>query len=153
MNRSGPALFLTTLALLALAACGQAASPTAVPAASATATPTAAGRATRTASPAKAATATVVWPTLQEVSPARPMPGQQVRVSGSGGYLREPSGAYNESNRTFALTFDGQPIGTIACYANRCEGSVLIPAQAAPGAHQLSVEGGSSLAVQVVTGP
>ena len=141
MNRFWPTSLLTVLALLALAACGQAASPL-VPA-----------TATHTSGPAATATATVVWPTLQEAQPAQAAPNRQLRVTGSGGYLRAPGGAYNESNRTFALTFDGRTIGTIACYANRCEGRVTIPADAAVGPHQLAVEGGSSLAVQVIAAP
>jgi hypothetical protein len=92
---------------------------------------------------------TLVPPTLLQIEPTQVMPGEQVRVIGQGGYLFTPPSGYNESARNFQIYFDDKPIGSISCYANRCEGKVSIPSDAMPGAHQISVEGGSSFALHL----
>jgi hypothetical protein len=39
--------------------------------------------------------------------------------------------------------------GSLECYANTCLATLALPDDAAPGEHTLSVEGGSSLNIQV----
>jgi hypothetical protein len=89
-----------------------------------------------------------VWPQLDNAQPAQASPGTEIKVVGSGGYLRCGQG-YNESARSFELYFDGQPIGSIACYVKHCEVTLEIPADAASGVHTISVEGGSGVNIQV----
>jgi hypothetical protein len=81
-------------------------------------------------------------------------PGSEVRVIASGGYLRWDDGCaqgYDESARSFSLYLDDRQVGSISCYVNRCEGKVTLAADVPPGEHVLSVEGGSSLPLQVTT--
>ena len=133
-----PALFPLSLILLTLtAACAE--TPPAP-------SPSPTGTSSSPASPA----ATVVWPILTELQPAQALPGEQVRVMGSGGYLVDSQGGYHESYRTFALYFDGQEVSVVGCYVNWCEGELIVPTSALSGAHQISTEGGSHLAVQVI---
>jgi hypothetical protein len=70
-------------------------------------------------------------------------------VVGSGGYVQCGSGAYNESARTFQLLFGGEPAGSIVCYVNRCEGTLVTPITATAGTHVIAVEGGSSITLEV----
>lgn len=93
---------------------------------------------------------TLIWPSLSELEPAQAAPGQPIWIVGAGGYLRTPDGGYNESRRTFKLYFDRQEAGSLSCYVNRCEGTALVPATAAPGVHQVSAEGGSVVLLQVI---
>ena len=94
--------------------------------------------------------ATLVPPTLPQLAPAQAAPGDQVRVIGKGGYLFTPPSAYNESARNFQIFFDGKSAGTISCYVNHCETKFTIPRDATPGAHEISVEGGSKLTFNVI---
>ena len=92
------------------------------------------------------------------LQPADAAPGQEVEVVGSGGHLqlRTAEGTvmgYIESSTDFEMFFDGQPAGSVNCYVNTCLGSLTVPKDAAPGSHQISVEGGSSLAFTVVDAP
>jgi heat shock protein HslJ len=94
----------------------------------------------------------LVWPTLHQIAPERPEPGDTVEVRGTGGFLywnNECGEFRNESARDFQLLFDGQPAGSITCYAHTCLADLTIPTDAAPGIHTLSVEGGSSLEIEV----
>jgi heat shock protein HslJ len=94
----------------------------------------------------------LVWPTLHQIMPDRPAPGESVEVRGTGGHLywnNECGELRNESARDFQLFFDGQPAGSITCYAHTCLTDLTIPVDAAPGIHALSVEGGSSLEIEV----
>jgi heat shock protein HslJ len=95
----------------------------------------------------------LIWPTLHQIAPERPAPGDTVEVRGTGGYRywnNECGEFRNESARDFQLTFDGQPAGSITCYAHTCLADLTIPLDAAPGIHTLSVEGGSSLEIESV---
>ena len=90
-----------------------------------------------------------IWPQLTEVQPAQVAPGAKVKVFGSGGYMR-CGASHNESARAFQLFFDDQPIAQLSCYVNHCEQEFTLPIDALPGAHTLSVEGGSSLPIQII---
>jgi hypothetical protein len=94
----------------------------------------------------------LIWPTLHQIQPDRPAPGDTVELRGTGGHLywnNECGEFRNESARDFQLTFDGQPVGSITCYAHTCLTDLTIPVDAAPGMHTISVEGGSSLEIEV----
>jgi hypothetical protein len=97
--------------------------------------------------------AELVWPTLHEIQPERAAPGDEVQIRGTGGSLHwdnECGEFWNESARAFALSFDGQPAGSIACYAHTCLVTLTVPADAAAGRHTIAVEGGSSLELEVL---
>jgi hypothetical protein len=97
--------------------------------------------------------AELVWPTLTEVRPSRAAPGEEVEVQGVGGYLHwdnECGQQWLESARDFQLLYEGRAAGSIQCYANTCIGTLIIPATSPAGTHAISVEGGSSLDIEVV---
>jgi heat shock protein HslJ len=99
--------------------------------------------------------AELVWPALLEASPNPVAPGQAVEVRATGGYLiwETPCGtAVQESARSFAMAFDGDPVGSLDCYANTCLATLTIPSDLPPGEHTLSVEGGSNLIIVVGDG-
>ena len=120
--------------------------PGGVPTSASTATPTT----TSTAVSDFPGTRTVVWPTLESLTPSVAASGQQVVVIGHGGYVRV-NGGYDESARSFDLYFDGSRVGSIGCYVNRCEGRFTVPEDALPESHMITVEGGSGLSIQVIT--
>ncbi len=94
-----------------------------------------------------------IWPQLQRIEPSPAIIGEKLLVVGSGGYIQfESEGiiGYDESFRTFTLTLNEEEIGEIGCYVNRCEGEIIIPATLAVGSHELAVEGGSMLTIEVV---
>lgn len=96
------------------------------------------------------ATPTIVWPMLESLQPAQTAPGYEVLVTGYGGYLFYPPGWYDESYRTFELYFDDQSLSMIGCYVSYCQGDFIVPNDTTLGAHVISTEGGSTLALTVV---
>jgi hypothetical protein len=92
---------------------------------------------------------TLVWPTLAELQPAEAVPGQDITIRGTGGYLRGADGSYNESARSFRLTLDGEPLGRITCYANLCAGSFQVWPTLTAGTYAIATEGGSQLTLTV----
>jgi hypothetical protein len=98
-------------------------------------------------------TAQVIWPELAPIKTEGAAPGDELEIIAVGGYLQwdnECGESVNESARTFQLYFDDEPAGTIQCYVNTCRGTIVIPAGTSPGAHKLSVEGGSSVVIDLV---
>jgi hypothetical protein len=96
--------------------------------------------------------AQLIWPTLRQVQPAHAAPGAEVEIRGTGGFLdwnNECGEFRNESARDFQLYYDDEPVGSITCYAHTCLANLTIPADAAPGTHTISVEGGSSIDMQI----
>ncbi len=103
-----------------------------------------------TAMPTLQPQATLVPPTLTQLDPTQATPGSTVHVIGSGGYLFTPPNGYNESARNFAITFDGKPVASLSCMINHCETQFTIPADTAIGEHEVVVEGGSKINLQVI---
>ena len=100
-------------------------------------------------------TEVTVYPSLSEVQPSEVATGQEVKLQGFGGLieLRKPDGSaggYIESARSFEVYLDGNPLGTIRCYVNVCNGAVVVPASTESGDHKISVEGGSSRNLTVI---
>jgi hypothetical protein len=96
--------------------------------------------------------AELIWPTLRQVQPSRAVPGDQVEIRGTGGFLywnNECGEFRNESARDFQLFFDGETVGSITCYAHTCLADLTVPADAAPGIHTISIEGGSSIDIEI----
>ena len=97
--------------------------------------------------------AELIQPSLVRLDPDQAAPGDQVQVQGTGGHLywdNECGTFYLESARDFPLLLDGEPVGTLTCYAGGCRATLDLPADLSPGAHRLSVEGGSSLDLIVI---
>ena len=82
----------------------------------------------------------LVPPTITEVQPAQGAPGSEIHVIGSGGYIRDACGGYNESARTFQLYLDNELVGELLCYVNHCEGKITLSSAITPGSHCLSAQ-------------
>jgi hypothetical protein len=82
----------------------------------------------------------MVPPTITDVKPAEGAPGSEIQVIGSGGYLRDACGGYNESAKTFNLYIDNELAGELQCYVNHCEGKITLSTKITPGNHCLSVQ-------------
>jgi len=93
--------------------------------------------------------ADMVWPQLFDVLPQEHEPGSELKINGSGGYLR-CGDTYIESSRSFPLMLDGKTVSSMICYANRCEGVLAVPMEAHAGRHTISVAGGSSITIDVI---
>ncbi len=96
--------------------------------------------------------AELIWPELREAQPDRVAPGDEVEILGVGGHLywdNECGQFWLESARDFQLFLDGEPAGLITCYANLCVTNLTVPSNALSGTHVISVEGGSSLDIEV----
>ena len=96
-----------------------------------------------------------VPPSLSKVEPGEVVPGGKVQIEGVGGYLelRSLDNSVTGSIETptiFALFFDDEPIGAIGCAGRSCRGTLTVPRETAPGRHEISVDGGSSLSLTVV---
>jgi hypothetical protein len=99
-----------------------------------------------TATPRSSFTATVqceqevVPPQITEVRPAQAIPGSEISVIGSGGYVQDTCGGYSEGSKTFKLYLDNEPIGDLSCYINRCEKQLTLSSAISSGSHCLSVQ-------------
>jgi hypothetical protein len=82
----------------------------------------------------------LVPPQITEVLPAQAIPGGEITVIGSGGYLRDTCGGYVEGSKVFKLYLNNEPIGDLSCYVNHCEGKLTLPSTVSIGSHCLSVE-------------
>ena len=96
-----------------------------------------------------------VLPSLSNVEPGVVGPGEKVHIEGVGGYLelRSLDNSVTGSIETptiFALFFDDELIGAIGCAGRSCRGTLTVPQETAPGRHEISVDGGSSLSLTVV---
>jgi hypothetical protein len=97
--------------------------------------------------------AQVRWPLLLPLEADTVSPGDEVEIQASGGFLQWDSACgelIDESARGFEMFFDGEPAGNLSCYVNVCQAVLTIPPAVLPGVHTLSVEGGSSLQIEVV---
>jgi hypothetical protein len=86
---------------------------------------------------------TLVAPTIMEIQPADPIAGDEIHVSGSGGYIQDTCGGYTEGAREFRLYLDHEPVGDLTCYVNRCEGKLTLPSTLIAGPHCLSPDAGT----------
>jgi hypothetical protein len=96
--------------------------------------------------------AETVWPELIDIQPAQVTPGDKVEINAMGGYLywnNECGTRWDESARTFQLYLDDTPVSSILCYVNYCEADLTVPGDVPSGTHTISVEGGSSLSIEV----
>lgn len=88
------------------------------------------------------------WPVIDEVLPRPAIPGAQIEIAGHGGAIR-CGNAYNESSRDFDVYLDDEPVGTINCFVNHCEGSLDIPSDLESGTYSLRIGPNQEFALQV----
>jgi hypothetical protein len=94
----------------------------------------------------------MVWPQLTDLQPRPVAAGSTVTVTASAGYVTCGASGLNESARHFQIDLDSQPVGSISCYVNHCEGNFVLPATTAVGTHAVTAEGGSWLSFVVTAG-
>jgi hypothetical protein len=78
--------------------------------------------------------------------------GYVIRVVGYGGHLISYGICglrYDDSERSFQLTLDGEPAGSMTCLRGPCEATLELPVGDLLGDHTITVEGGSSITFQV----
>ena len=96
--------------------------------------------------PSPSVTATVpcaqelIAPQIIEIRPAQAVPGSEITVTGSGGYVRDSCGGYIEGAREFKLYLDNEPVSNLSCYVNHWEGKLVLQDTLSVGKHCLSVE-------------
>lgn len=90
-----------------------------------------------------------VYPVLKKVDPDIAYSGSKVIVAGVGGYEKSWDGNIIKNPLGFQLYFDGLPNRRITCYDNICKGEVIIPSGII-GMHEISVEGGSKLNINII---
>jgi hypothetical protein len=81
-----------------------------------------------------------VPPQITEIQPSAPIPGSEINVIGSGGYVQDTCGGYNEGSRVFKMYLDNEPVGDLSCYVNHCEGKLTLPGTLFIGSHCISVQ-------------
>jgi 3D (Asp-Asp-Asp) domain-containing protein len=84
-----------------------------------------------------------VLPKILKIEPVVIKPGSEVKISGSGGYLKDSCGGYFEGSQVFKLYLDNEPMAELSCYVNHCEGNLVLPENIAVGSHCLGVQKGS----------
>ncbi len=82
----------------------------------------------------------LVPPSIKDIIPTQGAPGSEIRVVGSGGYIRDTCGAYNESSRKFQLYLDKELAGELVCYVNHCEGKLTLSNATPLGSHCFSAQ-------------
>ncbi len=82
----------------------------------------------------------LIPPTVTDIQPAQPFAGNEMTVTGNGGFFQDSCGGVNESARTFTLYLDQEPVGDFACYVNHCELQFRLPDTLTAGAHCLSTQ-------------
>ncbi len=85
---------------------------------------------------------TLVAPVINEVKPEKVTPGSEIEINGTGGYIQDTCGGYNESARTFKVFLDQKPAIDLICYINHCIGKVTLAPDISPGFHCLSMKPG-----------
>lgn len=88
------------------------------------------------------------WPVIDQVVPSPASAGTRVEISGHGGAIR-CGNAYDESSRDFDVFLDDESVGSINCYVNHCEGSVILPENLEQGSHWLTIGPEEDFALEV----
>jgi len=79
-------------------------------------------------------------PTITDVQPSDGLPGSEITIIGTGGYIQDSCGGFNESARTFKLYLDNETVGDLLCYVNHCEAGIHLADTIVPGRHCLSTQ-------------
>ena len=98
------------------------------------------GNATQTPEVTPQCTEKTVPPIIADVQPPLAVPGDEITVIGTGGYMQDSCGGFNESARTFQLYLDNEAVGDLLCYVNHCEAKIILADTIASGLHCLSTQ-------------
>jgi len=79
-------------------------------------------------------------PIIADVQPPLAVPGGEISVIGTGGYIQDSCGGFNESARMFKLYLDNESAGELLCYVNHCEVQIDLADTIASGLHCLSTQ-------------
>lgn len=81
-----------------------------------------------------------IHPTITDLQPSQVVPGSEITIIGTGGYVQDSCGGFNESARTFKLYLDDETVGDLLCYVNHCEAKIELADTVAAGLHCLSTQ-------------
>jgi hypothetical protein len=79
-------------------------------------------------------------PIIADIQPSQIMPGSEITITGTGGYIQDSCGGFNESARRFNLYLDNDSVGDLACYVNYCEVKIVLTDTIESGLHCLSTQ-------------
>jgi hypothetical protein len=77
---------------------------------------------------------------IAAIRPFQVMPGSEITIIGTGGYVQDSYHGFNESARTFQLYLDNKSVGELLCYVNHCEAKIILADTIASGLHCLSTQ-------------
>ena len=89
-----------------------------------------------------ACTEKTVPPIIADVQPSPALPGSEITIIGTGGYIQDSCGGINESARSYKLYLDDELVGDLLCYVNRCETIITLAGSIASKSHCLSTQKG-----------
>ena len=98
------------------------------------------GNVTQTPAVTPQCTEKMVPPSIADVQPPLAVPGDEITVIGTGGYMQDSCGGFNEPARTFKLYLDNESVGDLLCYVNHCEAKIILADTIALGLHCLSTQ-------------
>lgn len=81
-----------------------------------------------------------ITPIITDIQPSQVSPGSEITIIGTGGYIQDSCGGFNESARTFKLYLDNESVGDLLCYVNHCEVKIDLADTIASGLHCLSTQ-------------
>lgn len=81
-------------------------------------------------------------PIITDVQPSPVLPGSEITIMGTGGYIEDSCGGINESARAFKLYLDDELVGDFLCYINRCETKITLADSIVAKSHCLSTQKG-----------
>jgi hypothetical protein len=73
-----------------------------------------------------ACTEKMVLPVITDIQPSPALPGNEITITGRGGYIQDSCGGFNESARSFKLYLDDELAGDLQCYVNHCEAKIKL---------------------------
>ena len=89
-----------------------------------------------------------VCPTLLWMDPDMAYPGWEVNVQAAGGDREFPE-SYSWDFPKFEMFLDDMPVGTLTCSSIECNDFFQVPEDISIGTHLVSVEGGSTIELEV----
>jgi hypothetical protein len=84
----------------------------------------------------------MVPPIIADVQPSPALPGNEITITGKGGYTQDSCGGMNESAKSFKRYLDNELVGDLLCYVNRCEAKINLTGSIASKSHCLSTQQG-----------
>ena len=79
-------------------------------------------------------------PIIADIQPSQIMSGSEITIIGTGGYIQDSCGGFNESASRFNLYLDNKTVGDLICYVNHCEVKIVLSDTITSGSHCLSTQ-------------